>query len=115
MEKLSLYIPCYNAEKYIGECLDGVIKQTYPIDEILIINDGSNDKTVSIASAYPVRIIHHNKNKSLAAARNTAFKEAKNDYVAALDADCVPRPDWLEHLIKNFSDNWPFSSVFYNN
>ena len=105
IEKVSLYIPCYNAEKYIGECLEGVLKQTYPIDEILIIDDGSNDTTVSIVSKYPVRVIHHTKNMGLAASRNTAFKEAKNEFVAALDADCVPRPDWLENLMKNFIDD----------
>ena len=103
MKKVSLYIPCYNAEKYISECLEGVLKQTYPIDEILIIDDGSTDNTVSIASKYPVRVIHHKKNRGLATARNTAFKEAKNEFVAALDADCVPHQDWLEQIMQCFT------------
>jgi len=104
-KKVTLYIPCYNAEKYIIKCLEGVLRQTYPIDEILIIDDGSTDKTVEIALNYPVKIIKHGKNKGLAAARNTAFKNAKNEYVAALDADCVPEPDWLEKLMENFTDD----------
>lgn len=103
-KKVTLYVPCYNAEKYIAECLEGILKQTYPIDEILVIDDGSTDRTVEIASKYPVKIISHGINKGLAAARNTAFRNAKNEYVAALDADCVPEPDWLEKLMENFTD-----------
>jgi len=103
-EKVTLYVPCYNAEKYISECLDGILKQTYPLDEILIIDDGSTDKTVEIVSNYPVRVIRHGTNKGLAAARNTGFKNACGEYVASLDADCVPEPDWLEKLMKNFTE-----------
>ena len=105
MKKVSLYIPCYNAEDYIQGCLEGVLKQTYPIDEILIIDDCSTDNTVSIASQYPVRIIYHRKNKGLAAARNTAFLEARNEFVAALDADCVPHSNWLHHIMECFHDD----------
>ncbi len=105
MKRVSLYIPCYNAEKYIAECLEGILRQRYPIDEILVIDDGSTDRTFEIASKYLVRIIRHEKNKGLAAARNTAFKSARNEYVAALDSDCVPEPDWLEKLMDNFTDD----------
>jgi len=103
-KKVTLYVPCYNAEKYISECLEGVLKQTYPLDEILIVDDGSTDKTVEIASKYPVRIIQHEVNKGLATARNTGFKNAKSEYVASLDADCVPEPDWLKKLMENFTE-----------
>jgi glycosyltransferase involved in cell wall biosynthesis len=102
MEKVSLYIPCYNAENSIKECLDSIINQSYAIDEIIIIDDGSNDRTVDIANAYPVRIIRHKENRGLAACRNTALKEAKNDFVASLDADCVAKPQWLKLLMQCF-------------
>ena len=104
MGKVSLYVPCYNVGKYIAQCIDAVLKQTYPIDEILIIDDGSIDNTVEIVSKYPVRIIRHKENRGLAAARNTAFKNAKNDFVASLDADCLSELDWLEKLMQNFSN-----------
>ncbi len=103
-EKISLYIPCYNSEKYINECLKGIMNQTYPIDEILVIDDGSNDSTAYIASKYPVKFITNSENKGLAASRNIAFRESKNNFVVALDADCVPEPDWLEKLIKDLMD-----------
>lgn len=104
MKKVSLYVPCYNVEKFIQDCLESIFRQTYPIDEVLIINDGSIDRTVEVASRYPVKIIHHKENRGLAAARNTAFKEAKNEFVASLDADCIASSNWLEVIMKNFKD-----------
>jgi len=103
MEKVSLYMPCYNADKFIDECLKGVKRQTYPIDEIIVVDDGSTDDTAARASRYGVRIICHDENKGLAAARNTGVENAKNEFVASLDADCVPSPDWLWRLMENFT------------
>lgn len=104
MHKVSLYIPCFNAEKYLASTIEGVLSQTYPIDEILLIDDGSDDRTVEIASRYLVKIISHGTNRGLAAARNTAFRHAQNELVAALDADCVPRANWLETLLACMGD-----------
>lgn len=104
MPKVSLYIPCYNVEKYVACCIEGVLRQTYAVDEILIIDDGSQDRTVEIASQYPVRVVRARENKGVAAARNTAFQSVRNELVAALDADCVPEPDWLENLVVCFED-----------
>lgn len=103
MEKVSLYIPCYNAENSIRECLESVRGQTYPIDEIFVIDDGSTDRIKEIAAQYHVRIVKHSKNRGLAASRNTAFKEARNELIAAIDADCVAHPDWLGELMKKSS------------
>jgi glycosyltransferase involved in cell wall biosynthesis len=105
MTKVTFYIPCYNAEKTIRECLESIIGQTYPIDEIIVIDDGCLDKTVDIVLKYPVRVIRHSGNKGLAASRNTAFREAKNEFVASLDADCTAHPEWLERLMLSFSND----------
>jgi len=102
-ENVSLYIPCYNAAKTIRQCIEGVLAQSYPVDEILIIDDGCADETVAIASNYPVRIIRHGRNLGLAASRNTAFREAKNEYVAAVDADVMLDKDWLKKLMEAFT------------
>jgi len=104
LQKVSLYIPCYNAAKTLTPCLESVLAQSYPVDEILIVDDGSPDETVAIASRYPVKIIRHPKNLGLAASRNTAFRAARNEFVAAIDADCVIDTNWLENIMKNFSD-----------
>ena len=75
--EVTLYIPCFNSQNTIRECLDGVLKQSHPPSEILVINDGSTDLTSEFASDYPVRIINHGSNKGLACARNTAIRESK--------------------------------------
>lgn len=102
--EVSLYIPCYNAEKYIARTIEGALRQTYPLDEILIVDDGSKDRTREIASSFPVRILSHDRNRGLAAARNTGFRSARNELVASLDADCVADPDWLEKLLPRLED-----------
>lgn len=102
--QITLYVPCYNAERHIAACLDGVLTQRLRPAEILVIDDGSRDGTTEIASRYPVKILCHEQNRGLAAARNTAFRNARHDLVAALDADCVAEPAWLEHLVSHFAD-----------
>jgi glycosyltransferase involved in cell wall biosynthesis len=104
MIKISLYVPCFNAERYIKECLESILMQSYPIDEVLIIDDGSTDNTVSICSRFLVKIISHPGNRGLSATRNTAFRAARNEFVASLDADCKAKSDWLEKLMGHFSD-----------
>jgi len=101
--KVTLYVPCYNAQQYIGDCLEGILKQTYPIKEILVIDDGCTDGSMEIVSQYPVKIIQHEVNKGLSAARNTAIQNATGDFIASLDSDCVPEPSWLEMLMENFT------------
>jgi glycosyltransferase involved in cell wall biosynthesis len=96
--KISLYIPCYNVEAYLAAVLEGALKQTCPADEILVVDDGSKDRTCEIAAHYPVKIVRHERNRGLAAARNTGLRTARNELVAWLDADCLPDPRWLEIL-----------------
>jgi glycosyltransferase involved in cell wall biosynthesis len=98
-KRISLYIPCFNASQFIEACIEGVLAQTYPVDEILVIDDGSHDGTSELASQYPVKIIKHKTNQGLAAARNTAFKSSNYELVASLDADCIPAPEWLATLV----------------
>ncbi len=95
---ISVYIPSYNVEKFIGLCIEHLLAQTYSPDEILVINDGSTDKTIEIAQKYPVKIIHHEKNMGLSCARNTGIQNSKNQWVASIDADCMAHPDWLKKL-----------------
>lgn len=102
--KLTVYIPCYNAECYIEASLRALLDQTRPPDELLVIDDGSSDNSVELASRFPVRVIRHEKNKGLAAARNTAFAHATHPLVGAIDADVLPDPTWLEQLLEHFAD-----------
>ncbi len=105
MKEVTLYIPCYNAEAFIRKCLDSVMAQTYPIRELLIIDDGCTDKTLEIVKEYPqAKVIQHPGNLGLGAGRNTALKSAKTEFIANLDADCVAEPDWLEKLISEMTE-----------
>lgn len=99
---VSIYIPCYNAGKYLDRCVASILNQTYPIQTILVVDDGSKDDTAAIAAKYPqVKLIRHQVNRGLAAARNTAWQNLDTEYIANLDADCVAESDWLEKLMRN--------------
>lgn len=92
---LSVVIPVYNVEKYLPQCLDSVISQSYKKLEILIVDDGSTDKSGFICDEYAERdkriAVYHTANHGLSAARNYALDRATGDYIAFLDSD-----DWLE-------------------
>ena len=102
--KLTVYIPCYNATRFIEASIRALLHQTRPPDEVLVIDDGSSDNSAEVASRFPVRIIRHGENKGLAAARNTALANATHPLVGAIDADVLPAPTWLEHLLTHFAD-----------
>jgi len=103
--KISVYIPAYNVAEFLPKSIESLLAQTLPPDEILVVDDGSRDASAEIAARYPqVTLIRHERNRGLAAARNTAFRAARNEFVASLDADCVAEPDWLASLVRHFDD-----------
>jgi glycosyltransferase involved in cell wall biosynthesis len=105
VEKVSVYIPAYNAAEFLSRAIDGLLAQTPPANEIVVIDDGSRDATAEIAARYPeVTLVRHAQNSGLGAARNTGFRTARNELVASLDADCVPNPGWLAGLARHFDD-----------
>jgi glycosyltransferase involved in cell wall biosynthesis len=105
MAKVTAYIPVYNGAEFVGPNIEGLLAQTHPFDEILVIDDGSTDGTGEIAAGYKgVTVIRHPKNKGVAAGRNTALRAARNELVAAFDADCVADPEWLATLLPYLDD-----------
>ena len=104
MKKVTVYIPCYNAEEFIPGCLEAVFSQSFPPEEVIIVNDGSADRTVEFSKRFPVKIINLPSHPGLASARNAAIKAARYPYIASLDADCIPDPTWLERLEKTIRD-----------
>ena len=106
MLKLSIIIPVYNVEPYIGKCLDSCLHQDIPTDEyeIIVVNDGSPDNSVVIVKDYMQRYLNvrlvNRDNGGLSAARNTGLKEAKGEYVWFVDSD-----DWIEtNVLKSLLD-----------
>ncbi len=105
MQKVSVYIPAYNSAEFLSRAIEGLLAQTLPANEILVIDDGSRDATAEIAARYvAVTLVRHACNSGLGAARNTGFRRAANELVASLDADCVPDPGWLASMVRYFDD-----------
>jgi glycosyltransferase involved in cell wall biosynthesis len=103
--EISVYIPAYNVAKFLRRSIESVLGQSLAPAEILVIDDGSADNSAEIAGSYPaVTLVRHERNRGLAAARNTAFRSARCDFVASLDADCVADPSWLANLAPHLSD-----------
>ena len=90
---ISVYIPAYNVAEFLPKSIECLLAQTLTPDEILVVDDGSRDASAEIATRYSkVTLIRHEQNRGLAAARNTAFRSARNEFIASLDADCVADP-----------------------
>ncbi len=100
--KVSVIIPIYNGEKYLKQCIDALLCQTLHDIEIIIVNDGSKDKSSEIAHEMAKednRIIVIDKcNEGVSIARNTAIKKAKGEWIAFSDADDYYYPDGLAKL-----------------
>ncbi len=110
---ISVIVPLYNKEAYIAKTLDSVLNQTYQNYEILIINDGSTDKSTDIINTYTDTRIHlvNQENKGVAAARNLGIEIAKSELIAFLDADDEWLPEYLETIIKLRKD-YPNAGIY---
>jgi len=108
-KKVSIIIPCYNIEKFVSKCLDSVICQTYSNLEILLINDGSTDKTNDICKIYEEndsRIQLINKvNGGLSSARNEGLKYITGEYCYFLDGDDFLNENAIEVLVDTLEKN----------
>lgn len=105
---VSIIIPAYNAEPYIGLTIDIIKSQTIEDWELVIVDDGSKDKTPAICDAYAardkrIRVIHK-PNGGVSAARNTGIEAATGRYIAFIDADDSFIPRYLEAFISNIGD-----------
>lgn len=104
MEKITIIIPVYNSEKYIGRCLDSVISQSYTDFKILVVNDGSKDNSQQIIneykSKYPEKIISiEQENKGVAVTRNESIKKAMGKYIMFIDNDDFIDKDYIKTYI----------------
>ena len=105
MNKLvSVIIPVYNVEKYLEQCLNSVLNQTYQNLQIILVDDGSTDRCPQICEQYAARDqrveVIHRKNGGLTAARNTGLVAAKGDYIGFVDSDDWIHPEMYQHLVE---------------
>lgn len=114
---VSIIIPVYKVEKYLKECVDSVIVQTYKNMEIILVDDGSPDKSGEICDAYSekdsrIKVIHK-ENGGLSSARNTGIRAANGEYIQFLDSDdFLCDNTCIEKLVKIMEDDYDF--VLFN-
>jgi GT2 family glycosyltransferase len=96
--KVSVVICAFNAERTMEACCESLTKLRYAPLEIIVVDDGSTDRTAEIAARYPFRLIRQ-ENKGLSVARNVGIEAATGEIVAYTDSDCVADPDWLTYLV----------------
>lgn len=101
-ELISIVVPVYNAENYLEKCINSIIGQTYRNLEIILIDDGSNDNSLSICEKFAlqdnrIKVFHQN-NGGVASARNKGLSEASGEFIAWVDSDDSTEPEYIEKL-----------------
>ncbi|PWU25600.1 MAG: glycosyl transferase [Candidatus Rokuibacteriota bacterium] len=99
--KVSVVVCTYNNEDTLRDCFDGLRRLEYPEYEVIVVNDGSTDRTDEITREYGFHLIS-TENRGLANARNAGLYAASGEIVAYIDADARPDPYWLAHLATSF-------------
>ena len=106
---ISIIIPVYNVEKYLKECLESVINQTYINLEIILVDDGSTDGSGNICDEYKkrdprIRVIHK-ENGGVSIARNLGLNYVNGQYIGFIDSDDYVEPEYCEKLLKSIKEN----------
>lgn len=100
MPKISVIIPVYNSSKTIGQCLNSIFDQTFKDVEVIVVNDGSTDKSLAILEKFDDRIILLNQeNRGAPIARNNGFEKSRGEYVIFCDADVIMKSEMLETML----------------
>ncbi|MHC4407236.1 MAG: glycosyltransferase family 2 protein [Planctomycetota bacterium] len=99
--QVSVIIPCYNAARFLGEAIDSALDQSLPPLEVIVVDDGSTDRSAAIAQSYgsPVRLIRQ-RHEGESTARNRGIDEARGDWIAFLDADDLWMSTKLERQLE---------------
>lgn len=100
---VSVIVPAYNAERFLARCADSILAQTHQNLELILIDDGSTDRTGIICDEYAARdarvVVIHQENKGVSAARNAGIDKSAGEYLVFVDADDALLPDGLEQLL----------------
>ena len=105
---MSIIVPVYNGEQYLRESLDSILAQTYPITEILVMDDASTDGTAAILESYGdrIRVIRQPQNRGIYANANDGIAMAQGEYIAIYHADDVYLPTMVEQEVE-FLERYP--------
>lgn len=107
MDKVSIIVPIYNEEENLKKCIDSLINQTYNNLEIILINDGSTDKSKKIIDSYQDKriIAIHKKNTGIGDTRNTGIDKSTGDYIMFVDSDDYIELNCVETLVKKAKED----------
>lgn len=100
---ISVIIVTYNEEDNIIDCLKSILRQSEKADELIIVDDGSTDKTLELVSKYPVKIIK-SKHQERSHARNSGWKKAQGEYILFAEADSVFDENWIKEIMHKFEE-----------
>jgi glycosyltransferase involved in cell wall biosynthesis len=105
--RVSVLIPCFNAEKFIAETLESVLGQTWPNLEVIVVDDGSQDSSVQAVERFGSRGVRllRQPNRGAGAARNTALRASNGAFIQFLDADDLISPTKIEIQLRRLADN----------
>ena len=102
--KISVIIPVYNAEKYLRRCVDSILAQIFTDFELLLIDDGSKDKSGVICDEYAKKDnrvkVFHKENGGVSSARNLGLDNARGEWIGFIDSDDMVKPEYLDGLIR---------------
>ena len=101
---ISIVGPAYNSGKTIGECLSSLLNQTKKPYEIIVVDDGSEDRTKDIVRKFKNVTLLKQKHKGPAVARNIGAKRARGEILLFTDSDCIPDKDWVSEMTKPFKN-----------
>ncbi len=105
MPMVSVVICAYNAERTMRDCLDSMRRLDYPNFEVIIVDDGSRDRTALISTDFPEFRLIRQPNKGLGVARNVGMQAARGEIIAYTDSDCVVDPHWLTLAVHSMVEN----------
>lgn len=111
---VTVFIPVYNSEKYLQESLESILNQSYTNLDILIVDDGSTDRSIEIIKNYTdrrIRLIQNLKNMGIPFTRNVGLKEAKGKYIAIMDSDDISEKNRIERQVDYLEKNANIDAV----
>lgn len=101
---LVVVVPCYNCDAFIGQTIQALLSQTQSPAEIIVIDDGSCDRSRQIISKYPVRLLNHDRNRGLSHARNTALHNTDCEIILYVDADAYADKNLVQRISEKYQD-----------
>lgn len=114
--KVSVIMPCYNAEKYIEDAINSILGQTFECFELIIIDDGSTDRSLSYAYALQekddrIKIIRNESNRGIGYSRNRGIRESRGEYIALMDTDDIAYSNRFKDQVTVLDENKEIDAV----